>query len=195
MFAMHIWHIEEAIFVLSGGVLRNRDGKCREAATLPLLWGSVVASICCWFLCIYLRSDCGHHHGKTSLFLAVSFSQLPSYFICPYPWEIPFPMQGMRKKPRSPPLSCSHEDMSSSCAAFLPSEEGSLLLCVSLPDRVWGGAQQRILRGIPLASFLFSNLEAGGTKQKMLAYTWKRRSVGSFVVFWMIDIFLMLEVL
>lgn len=128
MFAMHIWHIEEAIFVLSGGVLRNRDGKCREAATLQLLWGSVVASMCCWFLCIYLRSDCGHHHCKTSLFLAVSFSQLPSCFICPYQWEIPFPVQGMWKKPRSPPLSCSHEDMSSSCAALLPSEEGSLLL-------------------------------------------------------------------
>lgn len=169
MFAMHIWHIEEAIFVLSGGVLRNRDGKCREAATLELLWGSVVASMCCWFLCVYLRCDSGLHHSKASLLLAVSFSQLPSYFMCPYQWEIPFPVKGMWKKPRSPPLFSSHEAMSSSSAAFLPSEEGSLFLRVSLPGRVCGEAQQRILRGIPLASFLFRNLEAGRIKEKMFA--------------------------
>lgn len=44
-------------------------------------------------------------------------------------------------------------------------------------------------------SFLFRNLEAGGPKQKMLAYTWMIRSLGCCVVFWMIDTFLMLEVL
>lgn len=51
MFAMHIWHIEEAIFVLSGGVLRNRDGKCREAATATAL--RLCSSI--WVLLISLH--------------------------------------------------------------------------------------------------------------------------------------------
>lgn len=166
MFAMHIWHFEETIFVLSGGVLRNRDGKCREAATLQLLWGSVVASLCCWFLCIYLHCDCGHHHSKASLSLAVSFSQLPSYFMCLYQMGNPFSYAGNVKEAKISSL-------------FLqPWGDVKLLCCASSirgrkSPSLWESARQsvgrstaEVLRGIPLASFLFRNLEAGGTKKK-----------------------------